>query len=70
MIGGQDWYAWASKASVGAQKEDGSWRDAFPGRCDSCFALRVLKRANIVQDLTSEVKKAINLKDIEGPAPK
>jgi hypothetical protein len=70
MIGGTDWYAWASKAIVGAQQADGSWRDVYPGRCDTCFALLVLKRANIVQDLTSEVKKAINLKDIEGPAAK
>ena len=65
-IGGKNWYDWASKVIVEAQQDDGSWRDAFPGAADTCFALLVLKRANVVQDLTRDVKKRINLKDIEG----
>ena len=69
-IGGKDWYDWASKAIVAAQKDDGSWADAVPGPVDTCFALLVLKRVNVVQDLTTEVKKLINLKDLERPANK
>jgi hypothetical protein len=65
-IGGKDWYEWASKVLVDAQKPDGSWADTMPGAVDTCFALLVLKRVNVVQDLTVEVKKALNLKDIEG----
>jgi hypothetical protein len=65
-IGGKDWYAWASKVIVEAQKDDGSWRDVFVGPADTCFALLVLKRVNVVQDLTMTVKKVISVKDLEG----
>ena len=64
-IGGKDWYAWASKVIVAAQQTDGSWQDAFPGPADTCFALLVLKKVNVAQDLTTYVKKAINIKEVE-----
>ncbi len=67
-IGGKDWYAWASDALVKTQQKDGSWHDKYAGAPDTCFALLVLKRVNIVRDLkvdteTKEtVKKIANIK--------
>jgi hypothetical protein len=51
-IGGKDWYAWGSEILLARQNGDGSWRDAFAGPIDTCFALLFLKRANVAQDLT------------------
>jgi hypothetical protein len=69
-ISGKDWYTWAAEAIIKDQQADGSWKDAklhflIDGPVNTCFALLVLKRSNVVPDLTVEVKKAVNLKDIE-----
>jgi hypothetical protein len=69
-IAGKDWYAWASKAIVESQKDDGSWRDVFPGSVDTCFALLVLKRVNVAPDLTDVVKRVVSVKDLEAAADK
>lgn len=66
MIRGKDWYAWASRVIVDTQKEEGHWDDSCGPGADTCFALLVLKRANVARDLTKDVKKLLNLKDIEG----
>ncbi len=55
-INGKDWYGWGSDVIVKNQKEDGSWRDRFPGVCDTCFALLFLKRANVAKDLTDKLQ--------------
>jgi hypothetical protein len=60
-IAGKDWYAWGSEVIVNAQQDDGSWREAFPGMVDTCFALLFLRRVNVVPDLTSK------LQVLEGP---
>jgi hypothetical protein len=55
-IGGTDWYKWGSDIILKHQQPDGSWRDRFPGVCDTCFALLFLKRANMVKDLTDKLR--------------
>lgn len=64
-IGGKDWYEWASTVLLDSQKKDGSWAELYPGPIDTCFALLVLKRVNVAKDLTTDVKKVINIKDLE-----
>jgi hypothetical protein len=64
-IGGKDWYEWASGVLVDSQNKDGSWTELYPGAIDTCFALLVLKRVNVAKDLTTDVKKVINIKDLE-----
>jgi hypothetical protein len=55
-IEGRDWYGWGSEIILKFQKEDGSWRDRFPGVCDTCFALLFLRRANLAKDLTNKLR--------------
>jgi hypothetical protein len=55
-IGGTDWYKWGADIILKHQLADGSWRDRFPGVCDTCFALLFLKRANMVKDLTDKLR--------------
>jgi hypothetical protein len=62
-IGGKDWYAWGASALVTAQKQDGSWSDAFAGPVDTCFALLFLKRVNVAQSLTKVLKKVGPVQD-------
>lgn len=64
-IGGKDWYEWASGVLLDSQRKDGSWAELYPGAIDTCFALLVLKRVNVAKDLTSDVKKVFNIKDLE-----
>ncbi len=66
-IGGKDWYLWAAEALVPTQQPDGSWQDAHGAAIDTSFALLVLKRVNVAQDLTRNLKKLINVKDLEKP---
>jgi hypothetical protein len=56
-IEGKDWYAWGSEILLGAQEQDGSWREAYPGLVDTSFALLFLKRVNVAQDLTNKLQK-------------
>jgi hypothetical protein len=55
-LDGVDWYAWGADLLTSAQGDDGGWSDAFPGVPDTCFALLFLKRANVAQSLTKQVK--------------
>ncbi len=55
-INGRDWYAWGSEIILQFQQEDGSWRDRFPGVCDTCFALLFLRKANLAKDLTNKLR--------------
>jgi hypothetical protein len=64
-IAGKDWYDIASKILLNMQKPDGHWEDAFPGTVDTCFALLVLKRANVAQDLTKRVEQYLDIKHNE-----
>ncbi len=65
QIGGKDWYRWAAEKLVATQKPDGSWQDRFFPEIDTAFSLLVLKRVNVARDLTSHLKKLINVKDLE-----
>jgi hypothetical protein len=44
---GQDWYAWVSRRLVASQRFDGAWADSNPGPVDTCYALLILRRANV-----------------------
>jgi hypothetical protein len=56
-IGGKDWYVWGAQLLVADQGPDGSWQGEFAaGGCDTCFALLFLKRANVAEDLTANLK--------------
>jgi hypothetical protein len=55
-IGNRDWYAWGAGAIVGAQRPDGAWVGKYGADVDTCFALLFLRRANLVRDLTSQLK--------------
>jgi hypothetical protein len=56
-IEGKDWYDWGSAILLKSQQEDGSWRDRFPGICDTCFALLFLRRANVAKDLSDKLRR-------------
>jgi serine/threonine protein kinase len=56
-IDGKEWYPWAAKLLVDAQKRDGSWIELYGSAPNTCFALLVLKRVNLVKDLTSKLQK-------------
>jgi hypothetical protein len=55
-IGDVDWYVWGSALILPAQQNDGSWMDSWSPSVDTAFALLFLKRANVVKDLTVELK--------------
>ena len=65
-LGGREWYPWLSKLIVAEQERDGSWKGPPP---DTCFALLVLRRVNIVPDLTKSLldsKSLLELQNIKG----
>jgi hypothetical protein len=52
-IGKADWYEWAVGVLLANQSTDGAWNNGeFRNGPDTCFALLVLKRANLAPDLT------------------
>jgi hypothetical protein len=61
-LAGREWYPWLSKLLVDAQKADGSWGGA---EHDNCFALLVLRRANVAKDLTRSLGASLNIKDLQ-----
>jgi len=62
-IGGKDWYRWGAEILVNRQRDDGSWSDVWRTAPDTCFALLFLKRANVAQDLTGNLRKLDKLID-------
>ncbi len=60
-IDGKDWYAWSTELFLKIQKPDGSWHVGnYTGSVDvldTCFALLVLKRANLAKELTVKINK-------------
>jgi hypothetical protein len=62
-IGGKDWYRWGAEILVRRQEDDGSWSDTWKTTPDTCFALLFLKRANVAQDLTGNLRKLDKLID-------
>ena len=57
----KDWYHWASDILVANQHPEGSWNGGgYPGAnstLDTCFALLILRRANLVEDLTEDIRE-------------
>lgn len=54
-IGGVDWYEAAAENLVAKQKPNGTWPGSFR-LADTCFALLVLRRANLSPDVTALLK--------------
>jgi hypothetical protein len=56
-VGRTDWYEWGAPILLANQGGDGSWNNGeFSGAPDTCFALLVLRRANLAQDLSRALK--------------
>ena len=59
-IGGKHWYPWAAECLVANQQPLGNWTGGgYHGASpvlDTCMALLVLKRANLAEDLTAQMK--------------
>jgi hypothetical protein len=52
-IGRTDWYEWAADILLANQSPSGAWDNGeFSYNPDTCFALLVLRRANLAKDLT------------------
>lgn len=66
-IGDKDWYRWVSQMLVTNQRNDGAWMGGgYHGSnetVDTCLALLILKRANLVQDLTNSLRMYIPIMD-------
>jgi hypothetical protein len=61
-IGGKDWYQWGAELLVDNQGADGSWSVNYEPWSDTAFCLLFLKRANLVEDLSSKVEFVIDAK--------
>jgi hypothetical protein len=59
-IGNKDWYGWATKVLLANQNANGSWwtrgYQQSTTTIDTCLALLVLKRSNLMQDLTETLR--------------
>lgn len=68
-IGGKDWYAWGAQILVHNQLADGSWPTGFyhgsNPALNTCFALLFLKRSNLVQDLTNNLRLYTGIRESE-----
>jgi hypothetical protein len=68
-IGGKDWYGWGAQILVHHQRLDGDWPSPhYPGASaplNTCFALLFLRRSNLVQDLTNNLRLRTGIRDPE-----
>jgi hypothetical protein len=68
-IGGKDWYGWGAQILVHNQQASGAWPTAhYHGNnppLNTCFALLFLKRSNLVQDLTNNLRLYTGIRDSE-----
>jgi hypothetical protein len=68
-IGGKDWYGWGAQTLVHYQQPNGSWPNStYPGAnvpVNTCFALLFLKRSNLVQDLTNNLRLYTGIRDTD-----
>ncbi len=66
-IGGKDWYGWGAQILLANQRVDGNWTNGgYTGAADpldTSFALLFLKRANLVQDLTENLRLNMVIRD-------
>lgn len=71
-IGGKDWYGWGAQILVVNQSQDGAWSHSaqFHGSepiINTCFALLFLKRSNLVQDLSDNLRLNMAITDPDLP---
>lgn len=71
-IGGKDWYGWGAQILVVNQSQDGEWSHSaqFHGSepvVNTCFALLFLKRSNLVQDLSENLRLNMAITDPDLP---
>jgi hypothetical protein len=70
-IGNKDWYGWGVELLLPSQRDNGSWQSGgYPGATatiDTCFALLFLKRTNLVQDLTDNLRLYVPITDPDAP---
>jgi hypothetical protein len=68
-ISGVDWYAWSVDNLVRLQTEQGYWAlHAYTGSTslvDTCFALLVLRRADLAKDLSRKLEMLIEVKELK-----
>ena len=68
-IGGKDWYGWGAQILVHHQAANGAWHNShYPGAnppVNTCFALLFLRRSNLVQDLTNNLRLYSGIRDGE-----
>src|SRR5262249_374566 len=67
-IGERHWYTWGAQKLLANQDGDGAWSRAggYHGNSptiNTCFALLFLKRVNLVQDLTDNLRFMISVPD-------
>ncbi|MSQ93629.1 MAG: hypothetical protein EXR98_03630 [Gemmataceae bacterium] len=66
-IGGKDWYGWGAQILVHNQNNGGEWPTShYPGASpplNTCFALLFLRRSNLVQDLTNNLRLDTGIRD-------
>ncbi|MBI2807285.1 MAG: hypothetical protein HYX68_20065 [Planctomycetes bacterium] len=69
-MGGKDWYSWGAQILVRNQDADaGDWRDSnYTGAnpaVNTCFALLFLRRSNLVQDLTNDLRFYSGIRQVD-----
>jgi hypothetical protein len=66
-IGNKDWYRWGVEILLPTQRGDGSWHlGGYAGSdatLDTCMALLFLKRANLTEDLTRNLRLHLAITD-------
>jgi hypothetical protein len=56
-IGNKDWYNWGAEVLLANQAGDGTWRGEYgDSGADTCFALMFLRRANLMKDLSANLR--------------
>ncbi len=68
-IAGKDWYGWGAQILVHNQQAAGDWPTAHyhgaSAPLNTCFALLFLRRSNLVQDLTNNLRLNTGIADVE-----
>lgn len=62
-IGKKDWYAWGAEILLANQDESGGWYGEYGQNgcaADTCFALLFLRRANLLKDISANLKGRMN----------
>jgi hypothetical protein len=66
-IGNKNWYLWGTEILLANQRDNGSWTGGQYHQAnpviDTCFALLFLKRANLVSDLSDNLRRFVPVVD-------